>query len=262
MRELEAEVEAEQRKGSDSIKGVRKYERRVKELTYQVYPNYFLYPFTLIPCVSCKIHDLFNSMQTEEDRKNLARLQDLVDKLQMKVKSYKRTAEEAVSTGVFWYYRWICCSHTIQILNQNYLWQEEQANSHLTKLRKLQHELDEAEERADIAESQVNKMRAKGRDAGSKVSDATVLMIKVYLLLFCTPNIVTKLISTQVFVFILSHAEGKWRRVKLSAGTFEDSVLKCLKTITNHNKEWSISKIYFVRLCDVKANGRQRRYRN
>ncbi len=36
MRELEAEVEAEQRRGADAVKGVRKYERRVKELTYQV----------------------------------------------------------------------------------------------------------------------------------------------------------------------------------------------------------------------------------
>lgn len=35
--------------------------------------------------------------QTEEDRKNVARLQDLVDKLQLKIKSYKRVAEEAVS---------------------------------------------------------------------------------------------------------------------------------------------------------------------
>merc|ERR1712083_1049258 len=69
--------------------------------------------------------------QTEEDKKNLARLQDLVDKLQMKVKGYKRQAEEA----------------------------EESANGHLSKLRKVQHEL-EAEERADIAESQVNKMRS------------------------------------------------------------------------------------------------------
>ncbi|MBN3291239.1 MYH7 protein, partial [Polypterus senegalus] len=67
--------------------------------------------------------------QTEEDRKNMARLQDLVDKLQLKVKAYKRTAEEA----------------------------EEQANTNLAKFRKLQHELDEAEERADIAESQVLK---------------------------------------------------------------------------------------------------------
>ncbi|KAK5908771.1 hypothetical protein CgunFtcFv8_016802 [Champsocephalus gunnari] len=67
VRELEAEVEAEQRRGVDAVKGVRKYERRVKELTYQ----------------------------TEEDKKNVARLQDLVDKLQLKVKAYKRQAEEA-----------------------------------------------------------------------------------------------------------------------------------------------------------------------
>uniref|UniRef100_A0A668SRE5 Myosin, heavy chain b n=1 Tax=Oreochromis aureus TaxID=47969 RepID=A0A668SRE5_OREAU len=67
VRELEAEVEAEQRRGGDAVKGVRKYERRVKELTYQ----------------------------TEEDKKNLVRLQDLVDKLQLKVKAYKRQAEEA-----------------------------------------------------------------------------------------------------------------------------------------------------------------------
>uniref|UniRef100_A0A4W5MG38 Myosin motor domain-containing protein n=1 Tax=Hucho hucho TaxID=62062 RepID=A0A4W5MG38_9TELE len=67
VRELETEVEAEQRRGADAVKGVRKYERRVKELTYQ----------------------------TEEDKKNVVRLQDLVDKLQMKVKAYKRQAEEA-----------------------------------------------------------------------------------------------------------------------------------------------------------------------
>ena len=39
----------------------------------------------------------FIIFQTEEDRKNILRLQDLVDKLQAKVKSYKRQAEEAVS---------------------------------------------------------------------------------------------------------------------------------------------------------------------
>ena len=36
-------------------------------------------------------------LQTEEDKKNVIRLQDLVDKLQLKVKAYKRQAEEAVS---------------------------------------------------------------------------------------------------------------------------------------------------------------------
>lgn len=44
--------------------------------------------------------------------------------------------------------------------------QEEQANTHMSKLRKVQHEMEEAQERADIAESQVNKLRAKSRDAG------------------------------------------------------------------------------------------------
>uniref|UniRef100_A0A674HIN6 Myosin heavy chain 7B n=1 Tax=Taeniopygia guttata TaxID=59729 RepID=A0A674HIN6_TAEGU len=76
------------------------------------------------------------SYQAEEDRKNLARMQDLIDKLQSKVKSYKRQFEEA----------------------------EQQANSNLVKYRKVQHELDDAEERADIAETQVNKLRARSRD--------------------------------------------------------------------------------------------------
>lgn len=36
MRELEAEVDSEQRRSAEAIKGVRKYERKLKELTYQV----------------------------------------------------------------------------------------------------------------------------------------------------------------------------------------------------------------------------------
>lgn len=35
--------------------------------------------------------------QSDEDKKNAVRLQELVDKLQLKVKVYKRQAEEAVS---------------------------------------------------------------------------------------------------------------------------------------------------------------------
>lgn len=42
--------------------------------------------------------------------------------------------------------------------------QEQQANSNLVKYRKVQHELDDAEERADIAETQVNKLRARTRE--------------------------------------------------------------------------------------------------
>lgn len=36
VRELESELEAEQRRGAEAVKGVRKYERRVKELIYKV----------------------------------------------------------------------------------------------------------------------------------------------------------------------------------------------------------------------------------
>ena len=48
--------------------------------------------------------------------------------------------------------------------------QEEQANANLSRCRKTQHELEEAEERADIAECQVNKLRARSRDIGGQVS--------------------------------------------------------------------------------------------
>lgn len=43
----------------------------------------------------------FHFPQSEEDKKNILRLQNLVDKLQLKVKAYKKQAEEAVSTGLF-----------------------------------------------------------------------------------------------------------------------------------------------------------------
>lgn len=48
--------------------------------------------------------------------------------------------------------------------------QEEQSNVNLAKFRKIQHELEEAEERADIAESQVNKLRVKSREVHTKIS--------------------------------------------------------------------------------------------
>uniref|UniRef100_A0A4W5QSA7 Myosin tail domain-containing protein n=1 Tax=Hucho hucho TaxID=62062 RepID=A0A4W5QSA7_9TELE len=108
VRELENELAAEQKRGVEAMKGVRKYERKVKELTYQ----------------------------GEEDKKNVGRLQDLVNKVQLRVLAYKRQSEEA----------------------------DEQTSINFAKIRKVQHELEEAEERADIAECQVNKLRAKSRD--------------------------------------------------------------------------------------------------
>uniref|UniRef100_A0A8C8BHG5 Myosin heavy chain 2 n=1 Tax=Otus sunia TaxID=257818 RepID=A0A8C8BHG5_9STRI len=115
INELENELDAEQKRGIESLKGARKYEQRLTELTYQ----------------------------SEEDKKNIVQLQDLVGKLQLKVKAYKKQAEEA----------------------------EEQANTNLSRCRKTQQELEEAEERADIAECQVNKLRAKSRDIGGQKSE-------------------------------------------------------------------------------------------
>lgn len=46
--------------------------------------------------------------------------------------------------------------------------QEEQANMNLSKYRKTVHELDNAEERADIAESALTKIRTKNRGSFGK----------------------------------------------------------------------------------------------
>lgn len=42
-------------------------------------------------------------------------------------------------------------------------------NGNMGKYRKMQHELDDAEERANMAESQVNKLRIRTRDHKGKV---------------------------------------------------------------------------------------------
>ncbi|KAI4893120.1 hypothetical protein NFI96_020629 [Prochilodus magdalenae] len=133
--------EAEQIAMKGGKKQVQKLEARIKEMESELEAEQKRSSESVkgIRKYERRIKEL--SYQTEEDQKNIARLQDLVDKLQLKVKAYKRTAEDA----------------------------EEQASVHLGKFRKLQHELDEAVERADIAESQVNKMRAKSRETGSKV---------------------------------------------------------------------------------------------
>uniref|UniRef100_A0A8C2WD12 Myosin heavy chain n=1 Tax=Cyclopterus lumpus TaxID=8103 RepID=A0A8C2WD12_CYCLU len=105
VRELQTELMMEQKRSDESQKGVRRHEKRVKELTFQ----------------------------SEEDRKTLLRMQELIDKLQAKVKSYKRQAENA----------------------------EEQVSCSTVRFRKVQHELDDAEERADVAETNVNKLRIR-----------------------------------------------------------------------------------------------------
>merc|ERR1712012_405523 len=67
IRELESELDAENRRLGDAQKNLRKSERHVKELTYT----------------------------QDEDRKNSERMQALIDQLQGKIKSYKKQIEEA-----------------------------------------------------------------------------------------------------------------------------------------------------------------------
>ena len=67
IRELESEMDAENRRCSDAQKNLRRSERHIKELAYQ----------------------------QDEDRKNHERMQGLIDQLQGKIKSYKKQIEEA-----------------------------------------------------------------------------------------------------------------------------------------------------------------------
>merc|ERR1719174_2515807 len=67
IRELESEIDAENRRQADAQKNLRKSERRIKEMSYA----------------------------TDEDRKNHERMQGLIDQLQGKIKSYKKQIEEA-----------------------------------------------------------------------------------------------------------------------------------------------------------------------
>merc|ERR1739845_227824 len=67
IRELESEMDAENRRLGDAQKNLRKSERKIKELIFQ----------------------------GDEDRKNHERMQALIDQLQSKIKSYKKQIEEA-----------------------------------------------------------------------------------------------------------------------------------------------------------------------
>merc|ERR1712193_402315 len=87
-------------KTSDTYKSFQKAERRVKELQFQ----------------------------QDEDHKNQGRMSELANKLQAKIKTYKKQIEEA----------------------------EEIAALNLAKFRKAQQELEETEDRTKMAEAQLS----------------------------------------------------------------------------------------------------------
>ncbi|CAB4054206.1 MYH6_7 [Lepeophtheirus salmonis] len=107
IRELEGELDGEQRRLTDCVKNLRKNERKIKDLDFQ----------------------------SEEDKKQQLNMQELVDRLQNKIRNFKKQIEEA----------------------------EEIAAMNLSKFRKAQCELEEAEERADLNEHALSKCRVVGR---------------------------------------------------------------------------------------------------
>merc|ERR1712050_322674 len=104
VKEIEDELDAEQRRHGETLKNFRKMERHLKETQFQA----------------------------DEDSKNQQRLQ-------AQLKHYKKANEEA----------------------------EAQANANLAKFRKAAHDLEDAEERADMAETAMSKLRTRSRESGS-----------------------------------------------------------------------------------------------
>ena len=74
-------------------------------------------------------------LQSEEDRKNIIILQESLDKLNEKIKMYKRQLEE----------------------------QEQISNSNIMRVKKFQRELEASEARAEEAESSLNAFRSRAR---------------------------------------------------------------------------------------------------
>ena len=100
---MENENELEQHRHQETLKELRKNDRRLKELVFQA----------------------------EEDRKNQLRLQDLSEKLHSKIKIYKRQVEEAGQFAI----------SSVRFSLSFFLSSEEIAALNLAKFRKVQTEL-------------------------------------------------------------------------------------------------------------------------
>merc|ERR1719479_723824 len=85
-------------------------------------------------------------LQSEEDRKNIIILQESLDKLNEKIKMYKRQLEE----------------------------QEQISNSNIMRVKKFQRDLEAAESRAEEAESSLNAFRSRARVFASAESKRQV----------------------------------------------------------------------------------------
>merc|ERR1712012_1339131 len=116
--ELEEMINTEKKSHAVSITELHKKERSIKELI----------------------------LQSEEDRKNIIILQESLDKLNEKIKMYKRQLEE----------------------------QEQISNSNIMRVKKFQREFEAAESRAEEAETSLNSFRSRARVFASTESKRQV----------------------------------------------------------------------------------------
>jgi chromosome segregation ATPase len=112
--ELETIIDTEKKSHASTMMELHKKERSIKELI----------------------------LQSEEDRKNIIILQESLDKLNEKIKMYKRQLEE----------------------------QESISNSNIMRVKKFQRELENSESRAEEAESTLNQFRSRERVFASAAS--------------------------------------------------------------------------------------------
>jgi len=103
VRAMEGELGMTQMRFAEAHKGALKSDRRIKEMQFTA----------------------------DENRKNMERMTDLIDKLQAKTRTYKKQIEDA----------------------------EEIAALNLAKFRKAQQQLEEAEERTQSAENHMGRLR-------------------------------------------------------------------------------------------------------
>ncbi|MBZ3879743.1 Myosin-15 [Sciurus carolinensis] len=100
--------------------------------------------------LECRIRKL--TYQAEEDKKTLSKIQTLMDKIQHKVQSLKQQVEG----DFFLYFLFLL---------------EAQVNQYLLKYKQQQCELSEVKERAEIAQSQVNKLKIKANEFEKGTAD-------------------------------------------------------------------------------------------
>ena len=91
----------------------------------------------------------------EDEKKTQVRLQTLIEQLQNKIFSYKKQVEET----------------------------EEVAAINLAKFRKVHNELTDALDRADLAENQLGKLRAKTRTSVSMTRSSSPQVNKIFFII-------------------------------------------------------------------------------